>query len=158
MKALIAAAAMSATAAAAQPVPMMNAEDPVKLHAAMTEMGYAPEPLSLGTAPSTVITLRGISYFVILGGCTDAKACKTVMIGSRYTDVVNPPLDWVNKQNEQYDLLKVWVNPNGDLGYAVQAPAEGMTRRNFRALIDGLLNSGTQLGKDAIEAKLVSTP
>lgn len=153
MKALILAAAALGTAAHAQADPSMGADDPAKMHAGLVAMGFAPDPLDLSGAPSTTITSQGDTYWVALGGCNDAKkACKTVMAGARYDDVVNPPLAWVNKQNESFDLLKVWLNKAGELAYSVQAPAAGMTRQNFRALIDGLNQSSAQLANDAIEA------
>lgn len=157
MKAMIlaACAAAAASAAHAQADSLMGAEDPAKLHAALGAMGFAPDPLDLSGAPSTTIKSQGDTYWVVLGGCNDAnKACKTVMAGGRYTDVVDPPLAWINKQNESYDLLKVWLNKSGELSYSVQAPAAGMTRENFRALIDGLNQSSARLAQDALEAKL----
>lgn len=155
MRYLILAATALATAAHAQSDPQMGADDPAKFHAALEAMGFAPEALDMSGAPSTTITSQGDTYWVVLGGCNDAKkACKTVMAGARYNDVVNPPLAWINKQNESYDLLKVWLNKAGELSYSVQAPAAGMTRQNFRALIDGLNQSSARLAQDALEAKL----
>lgn len=150
----IMAAALMASAAPAQTAEI-GADDPRKLHAALVEMGLAPEELSLSGAPSTLIEVRGQRYFVILGGCSETQNCRTVMIGSRFTDVVGAPLAWVNEQNERYDLLKVWNTKDGELGYSVQAPTGGMTRANLRALIDGLIDSAEELGRDATEAKLV---
>ncbi len=127
---------------------------PSALHTALRDMGFAPEELDLSGAPSTVITSNDSRYWVVLGGCSDKKACKTLMIGSTFTDVT-PSLDWVNKQNESFDLLKLWLNDKKQLSYSVQVPTAGLTRPQLRALVDGLNNSAAQLGQDAIDAKLV---
>ena len=153
MKKLIASVTLMAAPVHAQERPI-GVEAPAALHAALQEMGYAPDVLDLSGAPSTVITSNDSRYWVVLGGCTDKKACKTLMIGSTFTDVA-ASLDWVNKQNESFDLLKVWLNDKKQLSYGVQVPTVGVTRPQLRALIDGLNTSAAQLGQDAIDAKLV---
>lgn len=153
MKKLIASVTLMAAPLHAQERPI-GVETPAALHAALQEMGYAPDALDLSGAPSTVITSTDSRYWVVLGGCTDKKACKTLMIGSTFTDVA-ASLDWVNKQNESFDLLKVWLNDKKQLSYGVQVPTVGVTRPQLRALIDGLNTSAAQLGQDAIDAKLV---
>lgn len=156
MKAFILAAAVIGTMAHAQTDLPMTAEDPAQLHASLIAMGFAPDPLDLSGAPSTAIKSQDNRYWVVLGGCNDAKKeCRTVMVGGSFNDVLTPSLDWLNKKNESYDLLKVWVNKDRELAYAVQAPAAGMTRQNFRALIDGLNASSAELAQEAIDAKLV---
>lgn len=151
------AAACLSTTAAAQADPPMRADSSEGLYASLRDMGFQPDPMDTSGSPSTIITSAGDRYWVILGGCNEQKrGCKTVMVGSRFTDVVNPPLDWVNKMNVAYDLLKVWITEEGELGYGVQAPATAMSRANFRALIDGLGGAAGSLGQDAKEAGLVS--
>ncbi|NNM76040.1 hypothetical protein HJG53_03850 [Sphingomonas sp. ID1715] len=154
MKRFFAVAALVAAPLHAQAERPIGVETPSALHAALKDMGYAPEALDLSGAPSTVITSNDSRYWVVLGGCSDKKACKTLMIGSSFTDVM-PPMEWVNKQNESFDLLKVWLNDKKQLAYSVQVPTSGITRPQLRALIDGLNNSSAQLGQDAIDAKLV---
>ena len=51
--------------------------------------------------------------------------------------------------------VEVWRNDDGELAYAVQAPTGGMSRSNFRALIDGLVEGESGLARDATDAKLV---
>lgn len=154
MKKLLSIAALVSAPLHAQAERPIGAETPAALHGALRDMGYAPEALDLSGAPSTVITSNDSRYWVVLGGCADKKACKTLMIGSTFTDVA-PPLEWVNKQNESFDLLKMWLNDKKQLSYAVQVPTAGLTRPQLRALVDGLNNSAAQLGQDAIDAKLV---
>lgn len=154
MKKLFATALLFAPPLHAQTDRPIGVETPAALHGALKDMGFAPEELDLSGAPSTVITSNNSRYWVVLGGCTDKKACKTLMIGSTYTDVL-PPLEWVNKQNESFDLLKVWLNDKKQLSYSVQVPTAGLTRPQLRALVEALNASAAQLGDDAIEAKLV---
>jgi Putative bacterial sensory transduction regulator len=154
MKKLLAAAVLLGTPLHAQTERPIGVDTPAALHGALKDMGFAPEALDLSGAPSTVITSNDSRYWVVLGGCTDKKACKTLMVGSTFTDVLPPP-DWVNKQNESFDLLKVWLNDKKQLSYSVQVPTAGLTRPQLRALVDALNASAGQLGQDAIEAKLV---
>ncbi len=145
-----------ASTAQAQADPPMRAESGEGLYASLRDMGFQPEPLDTSGSPTTVITSGGDRYWVVLGGCNEQKrACKTVMVGSKFTDVVNPPLEWVNSMNASYDLLKVWVTDDRTLGYSVQAPAAAMSRANFRALVDGLSGASIALGTDAKEAGLI---
>jgi hypothetical protein len=154
MKRVLAAAALLGAPAYAQIERPVGVETPAALHGALKDMGYAPEDLDMSGAPSTVITSNNSRYWVVLGGCTDQKACKTLMVGSTFTDVA-ASLDWVNQQNESFDLLKLWLNDKKELSYSVQVPTAGLTRPQLRSLIDGLNTSAAQLGQDAIDAKLV---
>lgn len=154
MRLLALSALLVCAPALAQSEPPIGIGDPAALHRALGAMGFAPEKLDLSGAPSTVITSNDSRYWVVLGGCTDKKGCKTLMIGSTFNDAA-PTLDWINKQNESFDLLKVWRNDKGQLSYAVQVPTAGVTRPQLRALIDALNASSAQLAQDAIDAKLV---
>lgn len=154
MRLLVLSLLLAGVPALAQSEPPIGADDPAKLHAALGAMGFTPDTLDLSGSPSTVITSNDSRYWVVLGGCTDKKGCKTLMIGSTFNDA-SPTLDWINKQNESFDLLKVWRNDKGQLSYAVQVPTGGITRPQLRALVDGLNASSAQLAQDAIDAKLV---
>lgn len=154
MKKLFAIAIVLSAPLHAQSERPIGADTPSSLHAALSDMGYTPEALDLSGAPSTVIVSDDRRYWVVLGGCTDKKACKTLMMGSTFTDVA-PSLAWVNQQNESFDLLKVWLNDKKQLSYSVQVPTAGLTRPQLRTLIDSLNSSAAQLGQDAIDAKLV---
>lgn len=155
MRMILAAAGILAASSAQAAEPSMGASDPATLYASLQAMGCSPEPLSVAGAPSTIIVSQGQRFWVVLGGCDEKKACKTLMVGATYTDVVNPPLDWINRQNESYDLIKVWINKERQLAYSAQMPTLGVTRPQFRTLVDSLTQSARQLGQDALEAKLV---
>lgn len=152
--ALAASAMFSGAALAAEP--MMNAQDPTALAASLKEMGYAPDPIDASSeSPSTVITSGGSRYWVALGGCTGKRDCGYMVVGSSFSDVVDPPAGWVAEQNKDFDLLKVWTNDQKQLTYSSSILTTGLTRAQFRAFMDALTGSETALGNHASEAKLV---
>lgn len=152
--ACLAATILAGTAVAAEP--MMNAEDPAALVASLKEMGYAPDPIDVASdSPSTVITSSGSRYWAVLGGCTGKRDCDYLVLGSSFSDVVDPPAAWVAEQNKDFDTLKVWINDQKQLTYSASVLTTGLTRAQFRAVMDALTGSEAVLGNRASEAKLV---
>jgi hypothetical protein len=152
--AFVASAVLAGAASAAEP--MMNAQDPAALAASLKEMGYAPDPIDTASdSPSTVITSGGSRYWLVLGGCTNKRACDYLVLGSSFSDVVDPPAAWVAEQNKDFDTLKVWTNDQKQLTYSASVLTTGLTRAQFRAFLDALTGSESVLGNRASEAKLV---
>ena len=150
------ASTLLAGAASAAAEPMMNAQDPAGLYASLKEMGYAPDSVDTSSdSPTTVITSGGSRYWLVLGGCTAKRDCDYLVVGSSFSDVVDPPTAWVAEQNKDFDLLKVWTNDQKQLTYSSALLTTGLTRAQFRAFMDALTGSESALGNHAAEAKLV---
>jgi hypothetical protein len=135
--------------------PAMNASEPSALRASLSEMGYAPESMDMTSdTPSTVITSGGGKFWLAMGGCDRRRTCSYVVVGSTFTDVIDPPAAWINEQNRDLDLVKVWLNEKKEVSYAASVLTAGLTRGQFRAFMDALVESEGVLGRRAVEAKL----
>lgn len=151
---VVAAALWSAPTMAAEPA--LNAGNAAGLYTSLKDMGYAPTPIEIKPdIASTVITSNGSQYWLVLGGCTDKKGCSYIVVGSSFTDVVEPPTAWLLDQNKDLDLIKVWLNDDKLLTYSASVLTADLTRTQFRAFVDTLIVSEVLLGQRAIEAKLV---
>ena len=146
----------AAGAAHAAGEPGFNAKDPAALYDNLQSMGYAPDPIDAKSdPPSTVITASGSRYWVVTGGCTAGRDCRYIVVGASFNDVVDPPADWLAKQNRDFDLIKVWLNDKKWLTYSATLPTEGLTRSQFRNFMDGIIESEAALGKQATEDRLI---
>lgn len=152
---MITGAVLAATPALAQEKPL-DASDAAAFVGQLGEMGYAPEALAMQEDhPYTIIKVDDRKFVLTFGGCTGKKDCSYVTLVGAFTDVNNPPADWVSKENGDFDLIKVWLNDNGGLIYSTTAVIQGWPRANFRSFTRLLYDSGTQLAKDALDAKLI---
>ena len=152
---IVTAAALALAAAQGGGDPPMNASDPATLEASLREMGYAPDPMDMSSdTPSTVITSGGGKFWVAMGGCDRRRNCNYVVVGSTFNDVVDPPAAWLLEQNRDLDLIKVWLNDAKEVTYGSSILAHGLTRSQFRAFMEALIDSEGTLGRRAIEAKL----
>jgi hypothetical protein len=135
--------------------PAMKASDPAALEQSLREMGYAPDPMDMSTdTPSTVLAAGGGKFWLAMGGCERRRNCAYLVVGAAFKDVVDPPASWVNEQNYDLDLVKLWTNEKKELAYGANILTTGLTRAQFRAFIDALVNSENVIGRRAVEAKL----
>ena len=152
---MMATAMLLMAAAQAGGDPPMNAADPAGLEASLREMGYAPEAMDMSSdTPSTVISSGGGKFWIAMGGCDRRRACAYLVVGSSFNDVIDPPLAWVNEQNRDLDLIKLWLNDSKELSYGTSMLTQGLTRGQFRATLDSLIDSEGTLGRRAVDAKL----
>ena len=132
----------------------ISLKTPEVLFEQLHEMGFAPEPFDAANTPTAVIHSQDSTLALTLGGCTERKDCSYVVIGASFNDVKAPPADWVAERNANYDLIKVWVNGEGNLAYSAAFIGEGMDRATFRAWIDSTLASRADLAQQVIKAGL----
>jgi hypothetical protein len=155
-RAFLALALIAAPGAALAETPI-DAGDPAIFEQQLREMGYAPDKFEVGTDTATsVLHLPAETLAIVLGGCTDGKKCTYIALVGAFTDVKNPPADWVAKMNVNYDLIKVWTRDDGKLTYSAGSVATGMPRATFKAWIDIVTSSSDALGNEAIKAGLGS--
>ena len=143
-------AILAAPAAQAETPASITIADPAVFAAQLREMGYAPDPFSPGEVPTSLIHSGSNSYGVVLGGCTNGKDCSYVVLFGSFTDIVNPPADWVAKHNVDYDVIKVWLNDSKELTYSTPVVANGLPRASFRAAVDLFIDSGQSLAREAL--------
>ncbi len=136
----------------------LSIADPARFAAQLAEMGYDPEPFEGTETPTTVFHSGGSTYGIVLGGCTAGKACKYLVVFGSFTDIKNPPADWVARKNVDYDFIKVWVKDSGLLTYSTGMVVEGMSRATFRASIDMFVSSSDSLGREALVDGLTAEP
>ena len=131
----------------------INGSDPVILEQQLREMGYAPDKFDIGTdTATTVLHLSSETLALALCGCTDGKKCTHALLGGHFSDVKKTPADWVAKMNSSYDLIKVWLNDDGELSYSGASVITGMQRATLKGWIDLVIQSSDDLGAEAIKA------
>lgn len=154
----ILASLVAASPALAETENALSIADPARFAAQLREMGYDPDPFEGSEAPTTVIHSGGSTYGIVLGGCAAGKACKYLVLFGSFTDIKNPPAEWVARKNVDYDFIKVWIKDSGLLTYSTGMIAEGMSRSTFRASIDLFVSSSDSLGREALMDGLTAEP
>jgi len=154
--------ALAAALALASVSPALAADAPLSLAdpAAFVErlkgMGYAPTDFdNKEGAPSVVITQNDSRYSMAFGGCSsEKKDCRYIALIGKFSDVANPPADWIAKENIDFDYIKVWVGEDKLLTYSTGIFVEGMSEATFKNSVQLFIESGGNLAQDAIAAKL----
>jgi hypothetical protein len=156
--AILAAAAcwVCTSPASAETASALSLADPAVFSAQLREMGYDLEPFETGQVPTTIIRQGSDVYSMALGGCTASRNCKYLVLISSFSDISNPPADWVAKHNADYDMIKVWVNDDHHLTYSIAMVVDGMPRSTFRANVDLFTDSGNSLAREAVIGGLSS--
>ena len=147
---------LTTPAGAETPAPLTLAT-PAVFAAQLREMGYDPEPFEDGQVPTTVIHHDSSTYSIALGGCSAGRNCKYLVLVGSFSDIANPPADWVAKHNADYDMIKVWVNEDHRLTYSTGMVVDGMSRSTFRANLDLFADSGNNLAREAVIGGLSSS-
>jgi hypothetical protein len=146
---------MLAAAAAAATPSAMTIKDPDLFVRQLTEMGYSPDAVAKkGESVEMVAHLANGGLTIVLGGCTANRDCSYVALVGSFSDVKNPPADWVAKMNVTYDLIKVWKGDNGNLFYSAGSVVEQMPRATFKRWIELVDQSSDDLGLEASKAGL----
>lgn len=148
---LLLAAPPAAQARTDQP---LSLADPQAFVGQLAAMGYTPDPLVPGETPTSSLTVDQTEYVVAFGGCIESKDCRYVILLGKYDDVVNPPAQWVAKENADFDYIKVWVADDGQLTYSTGLIVEGMNADTFKASVQMFVDSAADLAKEAVAAGL----
>lgn len=106
--------AMFASSAAAAQEAIISATDPEALRRQFASWGYEPSALEVSDGlPLFSATISGIGTAVVLGGCTNGRNCSHMALIATYSDVPNPPYEWLNQHNFDYNLVTVMRRADG---------------------------------------------
>lgn len=139
---------ISATPASAQAV---SIKDPRAFHARLATMGLAPTALTKAdTVPEFDVKIDGFSSTLRLQRCTEGRDCRYMTLVASYSDVLNPPQAWVQKMNDEFDLLRVGVNEKGQLYMFGAYVLEGLPQAELQRILDYWGADTAAIGEEAI--------
>jgi hypothetical protein len=143
-----------ASGAAAQTA---TAQDPQALRALFDRWGYQPEPVSMTDGhPLIRMNVDGVATVVGVGGCTDGRACTYIVLIAVYDDVVNPPFEWLNAQNNDYDLVTATRSDEGMLSLraGITLGTAGIPEATLRAALADWVAANNEIAQRAVQAGL----
>lgn len=145
------AAAISVVGAPAQ-AQTVTIKNPAAFVATLKAMGYAPGPLNkVDTTPEVDISVDGFGTTLRLVGCTAGADCKYMTLVASYSDVINPPAAWVQKMNDEFDLLRVGINDKNQLYMFGAYVVEGLPRSELKHIFDYWGADTSSIGTEAVE-------
>jgi len=155
----LAANAVAASAASAAPG-LVTARDPAVIRALLGRWGYQPGPMetSSGGVPNFLVTVDEIATAIAFGGCTAGRNCTYVVFVSTYDDVVNPPWEWLNARNNDYDLVAVSRAEDGKLSVrgGVMLGTQGIAEALFREQLRDWATTNHSIAQEALDAHLAT--
>ena len=153
MRLFIAAAAAAFLAASAPAhAQSVSIKDPAASRTTLNAMGYAPTPLTKADAtPEFDVEIDGFWTTLRLQGCTAGRDCKYMTLVASYSDVVNPPATWVQKMNDEFDLLRVGINDKDQLYMFGAYVLEGLPQGELRRIFDYWAADTQAIGQEAID-------
>lgn len=153
MRLFIAAAAAAFLAASAPAhAQSVSIKDPAAFRTTLNAMGYAPTPLTKADAtPEFDVEIDGFWTTLRLQGCTAGRDCKYMTLVASYSDVVNPPATWVQKMNDEFDLLRVGINDKDQLYMFGAYVLEGLPQGELRRIFDYWAADTQAIGQEAID-------
>jgi hypothetical protein len=128
----------------------VSLKSPEAFYAMLEEMGYAPRDFKYNpTLPTMLITVDGQPTSVTLGGCVAKKNCTYMYLSAEFTDIIDPPLDWLEDQNVAFDVLKVTRNDKKELYISTAHFVEGLPRETLRVIFDNWDADGDAIAEEA---------
>lgn len=130
----------------------ISIKDPQAFAATLTEMGRAPTPVTQAdTTPEFDINIDGFLSTLRMQDCTAGRDCKYITLVASYSDVINPPQAWVQKMNDEFDLLRVGTNDKGHLYMFGAYVVEGLPRAELQRIFDYWGADTAAIGREAID-------
>ena len=151
LAAAFAACAISAPAEAAN----VTGRDPGAVRGLFDRWGFAPGAIQENDGvPWFETNIDGIGAFVALGGCTQGRNCTYLTLSAVYSDVPEPPFEWLNDQNALYDQVAALRNEAGLLTVraAVMLGAEGVPEATLRVAINDWARANGEIAERAIRS------
>ena len=155
--AALALAACLGPAAPAQAQALLNARNPETVRAQFEAWGYRPTALeNLEGVPSFSATIENLVTNIAFSGCTNGRDCNSLLLLATYSDVLNPPYEWLNARTYEYDLVAAMRGEDGlmILRSTVMVGPDGIPASTLRAAIDQWLAANDDVSRDAIAAGL----
>ncbi len=154
-----AAAAIALGGAQAAPAQdaMVSALEPERLRALFESWGYQPTALEgMDDQPLFRATIDGLENFIVFGGCRAGRDCSHIVLFVTYNDVPDPPWEWVNRQNFEFNLVTVMRREDGllTLRAGIMFGSAGIPASTVRAVIDDWIGINNEVARRAVEAGL----
>ena len=156
-KVLLALALAAAGFAAPASAQNVSGRDPATVRALFDRWGFAPTALVVSdNVPMFDVTIDGIGAVVAFGGCTAARSCTYLVVNATYSDVPDPPFEWLNEQNREFDLITAGRNVAGllSLRTSVMLGGEGVPESTLRVAIGDWARANGEIAQRAIAAGL----
>jgi len=151
-----------ALAAAAPAAPaLVTAREPEAVRALFARWGYQPDAIEAHEGvPHFAMTVDGIRTGVGFGGCTDNRNCAYVVFVTTFEDVGNPPLEWINARNNDYDLVTLSRGDTGKLEVqgGIMLGTQGVPEALLRDAVSSWAAMAQEAAREAIAAHLVTAP
>ena len=125
----------------------------------MEAMGFKISDLEQdGSPPSFGTEIDGHPTNVLFGGCTEGKACKYVLLLTSFSDIVNPPPEFLNHINRDYDMIGVFKNDRDKLAvqHGIVLGTDGIPITTFRKALEYWSSDLDGISDDAIKAGIVT--
>jgi hypothetical protein len=151
--ALVLLASLAAPAQAAN----VTGRDPQAVRGLFDRWGFAPGAIQENEGvPWFETNIDGIGAAVGLGGCTGGRNCTYLTVSAIYSDVPNPPFEWLNDQNMLYDQVTALRSEAGLLSVrtAIMLGAEGVPEATLRVAIGDWAHANGEIAERAIRAGL----
>lgn len=156
LAAAIATVAMSGAARAQDSGPPVSLKTPAAFAQTLKEMGFAPSAITTKeNAPELDVDIDGLPTTVKFVGCTTGRDCKYITFVSGYTDIVNPPASWMQKMNDEFDMLKIGLKSNKSIYLFAAHVVNGIPRSELRRILDYWGADTAAISDEAQKAKLV---
>lgn len=135
----------------------VSIKDPAAFVSVLRDMGYQPGELAKDTKnPAFVVAIGDQATRITFGGCTGRTGCKYLYLSSSYSDVPNPPKAFLDKMNDQFDIIKVDTDADNDLFFSATHVIEGVPRTTLKLILEMWVTDAKALAQEAISAKLVT--
>jgi len=136
----------------------VSIKDPVAFRNTLSAMGYSPSPLvSADTTPEFDIDIDGFSSTLRMQRCTAGKNCEYITLVASYSDVVSPPVNWVQQMNDEFDLLRVGINDSKQLYMFGAYVIEGLPKSELKRILDYWGSDTAAIGDEAIDGGYTAT-
>lgn len=160
MKAWLAAAGLMIVTAQTATAQSIDARNPANVVKALAEMGYkVATEIGPGEFPLFNADINGIDTGFVFGDCSSNTPpdCKYFVLVSNFSDIVNPPVGWLNGLNQNIDLGKFWINQNHILTFSspVAIGNGQLSRETFRFVLNQWTGIAQYVRQSAKQEKLV---
>lgn len=143
---------------AAQAQQLVSAANPAALRAQFEAWGYRPGDLQgADDQPLFEATIGTVRTVVVLGGCERGRNCNHVVLIATYSDVPDPPYEWLNRHNFDYNLVTAMRRQDGLLALrsGIMIGPQGVPASALRAAFDDWIAVNGEIARSAAETGLI---
>ena len=146
----------ASTAAIGQPTEQpVSIKNPKAFSQLLKDLGYAPGDIKPSRGfPQFAVDIADQPTTIIFGGCSLMENCSYIVMSSSYSDVRDPPPQWITKMNDSFDVIKIGLNDDRNLYFSATHLIEGVPRSTLRQILEIWGNNAAELAREAVKAKL----